>query len=123
MAFSCVFRVLFTVVAAAILVNAEREFYSEKYDHIDVDEILANPRTRNQYYKCVYGSAPCVTAAAKYLKDKFPEAIVTNCKYCTERQKVNFGKLVTWFVENDEKGWNALLEKLIDDYGKGKSTI
>jgi hypothetical protein len=48
------------------------ERYPSKYDDIDIDEILANPRLRNQYIGCLVNTSPCVTEAARFVKGNYP---------------------------------------------------
>ena len=58
-------------VSAIVLVSCEdNSKYDSKYDFVDVDSILANPRQRNQYYKCFAGEGPCVTPDAKFFRGK-----------------------------------------------------
>lgn len=59
--------VFFVALLGAIFVVSS-EKYSDKYDHVDVDAILANPRQRNQYYRCFADEGPCVTPDAKFFK-------------------------------------------------------
>lgn len=47
------------------------EFYSDKYDDIDIVTLLENDRMREQYYNCFMNTGPCVTADAKFFKGKF----------------------------------------------------
>lgn len=47
------------------------EKYSAKYDYVNVDAILANPRQRETYYKCFAGIGPCVSADAKFFKGNY----------------------------------------------------
>lgn len=58
-------------IALAIVVTAEEELYSDKYDDIDVNEILTNDRLREEYYECFIGRAPCTTATMKFYKSTF----------------------------------------------------
>ena len=44
------------------------EKYSGKYDYVNVDEILANQRLKDQYYDCFMDLGPCVTADQKFFR-------------------------------------------------------
>lgn len=44
------------------------KLYSDKYDHVSIDEILANDRKRNQYLDCYLEKAPCRTPDAKFFR-------------------------------------------------------
>ncbi|CAK9801321.1 Ejaculatory bulb-specific protein 3 [Anthophora quadrimaculata] len=89
----------------------EEEKYTSKYDDIDIDAILANPKLRNQYLNCLLETAPCVTADAKYFKEKFPEAVATKCKKCTDKQVIFFDKAATWYAENEPENWQKMIAK------------
>lgn len=58
------------LLATLVFVCADEEKFDSKYDDIDADEILANPKLRNQYVKCFLETGPCITADAKYFKGK-----------------------------------------------------
>lgn len=60
--------VALVAASLALCVSAEDEKYSDKYDDIDVDEVLANPRLRTQYLKCFLGTGPCSSPVALFLK-------------------------------------------------------
>jgi len=60
------FIVTIITVALAYVAFSEEELYSDRYDNIDIEEILANDKQRMQYYNCVMDSAMCKTAAASF---------------------------------------------------------
>lgn len=43
--------------------------YTDKYDGMDIDEILANKRLTNAYLKCIQDTGKC-TPEGRYLKGK-----------------------------------------------------
>ncbi|CAL7933692.1 unnamed protein product [Xylocopa violacea] len=106
------------LLVTSMIVFAEEEKYTSKYDDINVDEILANDKLRHQYLNCFLETAPCVTADAKYFKGKFPEAFVTKCKKCTEKQEAMFNKISTWYTENDPENWEKIVKKALDNAQK-----
>ncbi|XP_063983022.1 ejaculatory bulb-specific protein 3-like [Diachasmimorpha longicaudata] len=91
------------------------EKYGDKYDHIDVDGILENDRQRETYYQCFAGTGPCKTAAARFFRDTLPEAIVTRCKKCTERQTINFDKISEWYTKNEPEKYQIIVAKAVRD--------
>lgn len=64
---SCTFACL-VMTLAVLIAHAEDEKYSSKYDHIDINEVLANSRLRNQYVRCLINISPCTTGSARFLK-------------------------------------------------------
>ena len=61
---------VFGLLAISALAK-ETELYSDKFDFVNAEEILANDRLREQYYKCFMDLGPCVTADAKFFKGTF----------------------------------------------------
>jgi NAD-dependent SIR2 family protein deacetylase len=57
--------------------------------------------------------------------EKFPEAIVTKCKKCTNKQKEMFEKIVVFYTEKEPEKWNTILVKAIKDSQKSttKKTV
>ncbi|KAK0177985.1 hypothetical protein PV328_001974 [Microctonus aethiopoides] len=102
--------VIVLIIALGAVGFAEEIKYPDKYDYIDVDAILSNARQRETYYKCFSGTSPCITADAKFFRDRFPEAIVTNCKKCTAKQSENFDKITDWYTAHEPEKYNALVE-------------
>ncbi|KZC11372.1 PREDICTED: ejaculatory bulb-specific protein 3-like [Dufourea novaeangliae] len=89
------------------------ELYDDKYDDIDINEILSNERLREQYYKCFMDTAPCVTADAVFFKANLPEAVATQCKKCTEKQKNTFDVMADWYNKNQPDKWTAFIERMV----------
>ncbi|XP_046420681.1 ejaculatory bulb-specific protein 3-like [Neodiprion fabricii] len=103
------FAVVFLAMAAT------EELYSDKYDDITVLELLQNEPIRKRYYECFLGTGPCVTADAEFFKEHLPEAVVTGCRKCTEKQKMDFDTMTVWFIENKPDEWQTLITKLTQD--------
>ncbi|KAL6418745.1 hypothetical protein ACFW04_011825 [Cataglyphis niger] len=94
-------------------VLAEEDKYDDKYDDIDILEILNNSTHRNQYYKCLMGTAPCVTADEKFFNKIFGEALQTQCRKCTEKQKYMLEAVINWYTKNQPLQWIQLVEKTL----------
>lgn len=103
-----------------IILNAHAadQKYSDRYDHIDIDAVLANSRMRNQYIHCLFGTSPCRTGSERFLKDIFAEAYVTRCNKCTEKQVYFFDSIITWFTKNEPDTLNQIVQLAIDDLRK-----
>ncbi|XP_011870895.1 PREDICTED: putative odorant-binding protein A10, partial [Vollenhovia emeryi] len=76
-----------TIVAVALVCVFAQELYSDRYDDVDLDGILANEKLRIQYYNCFMDTSPCKTADAKFFKGIAGEAMQSQCRRCTEKQK------------------------------------
>ena len=110
------------LTSVLVLVFAEEEQYTSKYDDIDVHAILANSKLRNQYLKCYLETGPCVTADAKYFKARFPEIIATRCKKCTDKQLQFLDAVTAWYQENEPDTWKQVIETALQELNKGKNT-
>lgn len=117
--FTLLLAVLLSLVAAVL---CDEERYTSKYDDVDVDEILGNPRLRKQYENCYMGAGPCLTPDARFLKEKFPEVLVTKCRKCTDKQREFFGKVTTWYIENEPDTWEKIVRLGIAEAGNNRST-
>nr|ABM55550.1 hypothetical protein [Maconellicoccus hirsutus] len=103
--------VLFAVCVVAIgCAYADEEKFTDKYDNVDLDEILKNDRLFNSYYKCLMDQGKC-TAEGADLKKYLPEAIKTECAPCTEKQKEGAKKVVKFLTENKKDQWKNLMDK------------
>ncbi|XP_076243494.1 ejaculatory bulb-specific protein 3-like [Calliopsis andreniformis] len=102
----------FLLVTLLALASADEEKYTSKYDDTDVDQILATPKLRNQYVNCFLEAGPCITADAKYFRDMLPEAFVTKCKKCTEKQVTFLDKATAWFTENEPETWERIVKQI-----------
>ncbi|KAL6261562.1 hypothetical protein P5V15_006649 [Pogonomyrmex californicus] len=110
---------ILTFISIALMcVLAEEKLYSDQYDDIDVGKILENEKLRKQYYNCYMDEGPCVTADAKFFKEIFSEALQSNCKRCTEKQKDMLNLIVDWYTKNKPDEWEALVAKSLEDMKK-----
>ncbi|XP_077282560.1 ejaculatory bulb-specific protein 3-like [Temnothorax americanus] len=107
-----------TMVAVASACVFAEEKYSGRYDDIDLNEILSNEKLRIQYYNCFMDTAPCKTADAKFFKGVIGEAMQTQCRRCTEKQKVLLDHMADWYTTNKPDEWNAFVRKTIEDARK-----
>ncbi|EFN64584.1 Putative odorant-binding protein A10 [Camponotus floridanus] len=111
---SCTFACLVATLAV-LIAHAENEKYSSKYDHIDVNEVLANSHLRNQYVRCLINISPCTMGSARFLKDIFAEAFITKCKKCTDKQIYIFNVITDWFTKNEPETWNHIVRTTIEE--------
>ncbi|KAI8041464.1 hypothetical protein M5D96_005729 [Drosophila gunungcola] len=89
--------------------------YDDKFDNVDLDEILNQERLLINYIKCLEGAGPC-TPDAKMLKEILPDAIQTDCTKCTEKQRYGAEKVTRHLIDNRPSDWERL-EKIYDPEG------
>ncbi|EZA53189.1 ObirCsp13 [Ooceraea biroi] len=100
--------IVVTISVAILCIYAE-ELYSDKYDNTDVMSILNNQTLQEQYYNCVIDAGPCTTDIQKFAKEHILEAIQTNCKKCTEKQKQIVTMIKDWYEKNKPDQWHVIL--------------
>ncbi|XP_068083770.1 ejaculatory bulb-specific protein 3-like [Anabrus simplex] len=104
-----VFVCVVLAVAASVLAD---EKYSDKYDNVDLDEILTNDRLLTKYKDClVSNSDNGCTEDAKALKRVLSEALSNDCAKCTEKQKSGAQKAIKFLHANKPEVWKELEAK------------
>nr|XP_012220507.1 PREDICTED: ejaculatory bulb-specific protein 3-like [Linepithema humile] len=106
------------IISIALTYVVAQELYTDKYDDVDVIQILENEKLRDQYYKCFMEQGPCLTGDAKFLREILSEAFQTKCKKCTEKQKVMLDQIVDWYTTNAPDEWRTIVEKTVEDMKK-----
>lgn len=101
---------LILVAVALIGFAAAQEKYTNKYDSIDVDEILKSDRLFKNYYKCLLDQGRC-TPEGNELKRVLPEALETACAKCSERQRNTSARAIKFLSENRPAEWKVLRAK------------
>ncbi|XP_063385783.1 allergen Tha p 1-like isoform X3 [Cydia fagiglandana] len=99
----------FVLLCVASLALAE-EKYTDKYDNIDLDEILDNKRLLQAYVNCILDKGKC-TPEGKELKDTIKDAMTTSCEKCTEQQRKGARKVVKHLKENEPEYWTQMKAK------------
>ncbi|XP_050447311.1 ejaculatory bulb-specific protein 3-like [Cataglyphis hispanica] len=106
------------IISVALTCILAEELYSSRYDDINAEAIFSNPKLRQQYYKCFMDLAPCRTADAKFFKEVLPEALQTECRRCTEKQKQLLDYMIDWYTTNNPAELQELIAKSLEDLKK-----
>ncbi|XP_017080517.1 putative odorant-binding protein A10 [Drosophila eugracilis] len=101
--------------AAPMMERMVEKAYDDKFDNVDLDEILNQERLLINYIKCLEGTGPC-TPDAQMLKEILPDAIQTDCTKCTEKQRYGAEKVTRHLIDNRPTDWERL-EKIYDPEG------
>lgn len=102
------FLVLSIVVTMAAFVAAET--YTDRYDHINIDEIIENRKLLVPYIKCTLDQGRC-TPEGRELKAHIKDAMQTSCSKCTEKQKKGARKVVRHIRAKEQDYWKQILAK------------
>ena len=62
-------RTFFLFLILVLIIKAEEQKYTTKYDNVDVDEVLKSERLVSNYVGCLMDKNPCTPDAAE-LKSK-----------------------------------------------------
>ncbi|KAM3963364.1 chemosensory protein 1 [Aphomia sociella] len=89
---------------------AEESKYTDRYDSVNIDEILNNRRLLVPYIKCILEKGRC-TAEGKALKVHIKDGMQTACSKCTQWQRQNSRKVVKHIKENEPEYWQQMLNK------------
>lgn len=102
--------IVFGVAALVATVSAQQQKYTDKFDNINVDQVLSNDRILNNYLKCLLEKGPC-TQEGRELKKTLPDALRTNCEKCSEKQRTNSRKVISHLESKKPAEWKKLLDK------------
>nr|UDM59703.1 putative chemosensory protein 10 [Corcyra cephalonica] len=104
------FILLCLVGVIAMVVARPRETYTDRFDNINLDEILENRRLLVPYLKCMLDQGKC-SADGKELKLHIREAMSENCGKCTEKQKNGTIRVLKHIINKERDYWNQLKAK------------
>nr|UVB79207.1 chemosensory protein 1 [Heortia vitessoides] len=104
--------VLCCIVAAVVARPSDK--YTDKYDNLNLDEILGNKRLLQAYVNCILEKGKC-SPEGKELKEHLQEAIETGCSKCTETQEKGAYKAVEFLIKNELETWHLLTDKFDPD--------
>ncbi|CAG9123614.1 unnamed protein product [Plutella xylostella] len=82
--------------------------YTDRYDNLDLDEILNNSRLRVPYVKCLLGKGKC-SPDGKELKSHVREALENQCGKCTPAQQAGTRKVIGYLINNEAGYWQELV--------------
>ncbi|CAB3370580.1 Hypothetical predicted protein [Cloeon dipterum] len=94
--------------------KSDKFMYTNRFDHVAIENVLSSPRLMKNFHQCLVGRGPCTSEGAE-LKKIIPEALKSDCARCTERQKVQAGKVIIYLLENRPEWWKELIEKYDPD--------
>ncbi|XP_050681478.1 allergen Tha p 1-like [Leptidea sinapis] len=98
------------LLALFVFAAARPDVYTDKYDNVDLDEILENKRLFTPYVKCILDQGKC-SPDGKELKSHIQEALEENCGKCTDKQKTGTRRVIGHLINHEEEYWNQLKAK------------
>ncbi|KAK4885681.1 hypothetical protein RN001_001952 [Aquatica leii] len=92
-------KLFISFIVLVFVVYVHTDSYTDEFDNIDIDEILANKRLVDNYLYCLKTGKKCTPDAQK-AKELLPNALQTKCSKCTDAQKEKTQKIVEWAIKN-----------------------
>ncbi|XP_058452939.1 ejaculatory bulb-specific protein 3-like [Malaya genurostris] len=89
------------------LAAAQDDRYTNRFDTIDLDEILKSDRLFKNYFMCLTDAGRC-TPEGNELKRVLPEALATSCAKCSEKQREAGARAFKYLSENRPEDWKIL---------------
>uniref|UniRef100_A0A0K8TVE6 Chemosensory Protein n=1 Tax=Epiphyas postvittana TaxID=65032 RepID=A0A0K8TVE6_EPIPO len=102
---------LVSFLALAVVVTARpADKYTDKFDTVDLNEILNNRRLLVPYVKCLLGQGKC-TPDGKELRSHIKEALENYCEKCTETQRRATRRVMGHLINKEGTYWGQLVTK------------
>ncbi|CAH2042433.1 unnamed protein product, partial [Iphiclides podalirius] len=101
--------ILTSLLALAVVIFAD-ERYTDRYDNLNLDEIMSNKRLLTSYIKCILDKGRC-TPEGKELKLHITDAMQNSCLKCTNFQRHGARKIVKFIRANEKDSWEQIKKK------------
>ncbi|XP_045521957.1 allergen Tha p 1-like [Pieris brassicae] len=98
------------VFCCCVLVAVFAEKYTDKYDNINLQEILENGRLFHAYINCLLDKGKC-SPEGKELRDHIQDALETGCSKCTEAQEKGTYTIIEHLINKEKEIWEELCAK------------
>ncbi|XP_045777517.1 allergen Tha p 1-like [Maniola jurtina] len=106
--------ILVCLCLISFVVAKPAEHYTDKFDGIDIKEILANRRLLEPYVKCILDHGKC-SPEGKELKSHIKEAVENYCAKCTDVQRNATRAVIAHLINHESAYWNQLTAKYDPD--------
>ncbi|KAJ8717923.1 hypothetical protein PYW07_005853 [Mythimna separata] len=104
------FTVLCLFALVALAVARPDGKYTDRYDSVNLDQILSNRRLLVPYIKCMLDQGKC-TPDGKELKTHIREALEQDCAKCTKAQRDGTRQVMGHLINHEVDYWNELKAK------------
>nr|AYC12347.1 chemosensory protein 2 [Clostera restitura] len=86
------------------------DMYTDRYDDVNLDEILGNSRLLTPYLRCIMEEGKC-TADGKELRSHIREALAQDCAKCTAKQRDGTRRVIGHLINKEPQWWDKLKAK------------
>ncbi|KAK7865719.1 hypothetical protein R5R35_005513 [Gryllus longicercus] len=104
---------VFGIAVAVLVTDASAvDKYPDKYDNINLSDILSNERLFKRYLGCLLADNDrSCNSEGKELRKYIPEALTNNCAKCTEKQKNGAERVIRFLHDQKPADFQKLLAK------------
>ncbi|XP_045777766.1 allergen Tha p 1-like [Maniola jurtina] len=103
-------KLLLAVILIASIIHVQAQANKDRFNSVNIYEVLANKRLLTAYIKCVLDKARC-TPEGRELKSHITKALQSGCDTCTDGQKEGVRKVIAHLVKHEQDYWKQLVEK------------
>ncbi|PZC77868.1 allergen Tha p 1 [Helicoverpa armigera] len=104
-------KAVFLLCLVVVAVSARPEAqYTNKYDNVNLDEILVNKRLLVPYIKCALDQGKC-SPDGRELKSHIREALENYCAKCTPVQQDGTRRVIAHLINHEPDYWRQLSVK------------
>ncbi|XP_058821020.1 ejaculatory bulb-specific protein 3-like [Topomyia yanbarensis] len=100
-------KLILLIAGLMALAAAQEDRYTNRFDNIDLDEILKSDRLFKNYFQCLTDMGRC-TPEGKELKRVLPEALAQSCAKCSQKQREAGDRAFKYLSENRPEEWKIL---------------
>ncbi|KPJ09675.1 Ejaculatory bulb-specific protein 3 [Papilio machaon] len=103
--------ILLFLVSISLSVNARASGkYTDRYDGINVGDVVSNRRLLLPYLKCLLEQGKC-SPEGRELKSHIREALENYCAKCTDTQRRGTRIVIAHLINNEPAYWKQLTDK------------
>ncbi|XP_013105105.2 ejaculatory bulb-specific protein 3 [Stomoxys calcitrans] len=106
---------LLTLTVAAAMIGTVWADEENRFENVNIDEILASKRLIKNYINCLLDKGSC-PPEARELKKQLPNTLQSECNKCTESQKKKADKFIKHVRANYQEDWEELKAKYDPDH-------
>ncbi|KAL3275490.1 hypothetical protein HHI36_020250 [Cryptolaemus montrouzieri] len=104
----------FAVCSVFVLVLSSCRGDLNKYENLEIDDMLKNERIVQNFYQCLMTGEKCIPEAAE-LRENLPEIVQTGCPTCSEKLVSKAKKVIDHFITNKPEWWAEIEAKYDPD--------
>ncbi|XP_045452406.1 allergen Tha p 1-like [Melitaea cinxia] len=97
-------------LALVAFAAARPEKYTDRFDNVNVQEVLSNRRLLSAYILCALDKGKC-TNEGRELKSHIKDALENNCENCTDKQRRGARTVIAHLINHEKGFWADLTAK------------